>query len=73
MLRTSSVKITHESERGVVDIETLRQVNSDLFTTINEVLKIQNESRAKRQEAEKELITVENEFKQKMKELAMGK
>lgn len=66
MLKTSSVKIAKENERSIVDIETLRKVNADLFTTIEDVLTIQKESREKRKLAEKELINVENEFKKKM-------
>ena len=66
MLRTSSVKIAVESERSIVDIETLKKINNDLFATIDDVLKIQNESRLKRQAAEKELQDVENEFKAKL-------
>jgi uncharacterized protein YaaN involved in tellurite resistance len=66
MLRTSSVKIAVESERGIVDIETLKKINNDLFATIDDVLKIQNESRTKRFAAEKELLDVENEFKAKL-------
>lgn len=66
MLKTSSVKIAQESERSIVDIETLRKVNADLFATIDDVLKIQKESRQKRKEVEKELLAVENEFKAKL-------
>lgn len=66
MLRTSSTKIAMENERSIVDIETLKKVNTDLFATIDDVLKIQKESRRKRQAAEKELQVAENEFKAKM-------
>jgi uncharacterized protein YaaN involved in tellurite resistance len=66
MLRTSSVKIAVESERSIVDMETLKKINNDLFATIDDVLKIQNESRLKRQDVEKELQDVENEFKAKL-------
>lgn len=66
MLRTSSTKIAVESERAIVDIETLKKVNADLFATIEDVFRIQNESRQKRQTAEKELLDVENEFRRKI-------
>jgi uncharacterized protein YaaN involved in tellurite resistance len=66
MLRTSSANIAVESERSIVDIETLKKINNDLFATIAEVMQIQNESRTKRQIAEKELQDVENEFKAKL-------
>ena len=66
MLRASSAKIAVESERGIVDIETLKKINNDLFATINDIMKVQNESRQKRQATEKELQEVENEFKAKL-------
>lgn len=66
MLRTSSTKIAIENERGIVDLETLKKVNADLFATIDEVFKIQNEGRQKRIAAEKELLSIENEFKSKL-------
>ena len=62
MLRTSSAKIAVESERSIVDIETLKKINNDLFATIDDIMQIQTESRLKRQAAEKELQEVENEF-----------
>jgi len=67
MLRSSSARIARENERGIVDIETLKKVNDDLFVTIDDILKIQNESRQKRQVAEKALQEVENEFRMKMR------
>jgi uncharacterized protein YaaN involved in tellurite resistance len=63
MLRTSTTLIAQESERSIVDLETLKKVNTDLFATVEDVLKIQGESRQKRQAAEKELLDVEHEFK----------
>ena len=66
LLRSSSTKVAIESERGIVDFETLKKVNSDLFSTIDEVLKIQTEGRQKRQNAEKELLAIENEFRSKL-------
>ena len=62
-LKQGSIQIAKESERSVVDIETLKQTNNDLITTINEVLRIQDEGRTKRAEAEKELAQIENDLK----------
>lgn len=66
MLRSSSTKIAIENERSIVDIDTLKKVNTDLFATIKDVLKIQEDGRLKRHAAEKELLNVENEFKTKL-------
>lgn len=66
MLRTSSTQIAIENERSIVDIDTLKRVNTDLFATIEDVLKIQEEGRQKRHAAEKELLTVENEFRKNL-------
>lgn len=66
LLRSSSTKIAIENERGIVDLETLKKVNTDLYATINDVLRIQNEGRQKRHVAEKELLTIENEFRTKL-------
>lgn len=65
MLRTSSTKIAIENERSIVDIETLKKINTDLIATVDDVMRIQGESRQKRQLAEKELQAVEMEFKKK--------
>ena len=69
MLKDTSTKIAQENERSIVDLNTLRQVNDDLFTTIDNVLTIQKESRSKRLEAEKELLKIEGEFKTKIASL----
>ncbi|MDR2147632.1 MAG: toxic anion resistance protein [Tannerella sp.] len=65
-LKTTSVKIAKENERSVVDLETLKKVNTDLFDTIQNVLSIQQEGRQKRQQAEQELLQIEKEIKSKM-------
>ena len=65
MATTESAK---ESERGIVDIETLQKTNQTLIDTIDEVIRIQDEGRAKRQEAERELVRIENELKTKLLE-----
>jgi uncharacterized protein YaaN involved in tellurite resistance len=64
MLRTTTTRIAEENERSVVDIETLRKANDDLFATIGSVLDIQEEGRHKRQAAEQELLNIENQLKQ---------
>lgn len=65
-LHMASVEIAKESERGVVDIETLEQTNKELIASLDDVLKIQNEGRAKRMEAEAKLTSIENELKAKL-------
>ena len=69
MLKTGTVETAKESERGVVDIETLKQTNETLISTLDEVLRIQDEGRQKRREAESELARIEGELKQKLLEL----
>ena len=58
-----------ESERSIVDIEVLKHTNAQLISTIEEVMKIQSEGKAKRAEAEKELGRLEGELKNKLLEL----
>ena len=65
-LKMATVDIARESERGVVDIETLQHTNQSLISTLDEVLQIQEEGRQKRQEAERELSRLEGELKQKL-------
>lgn len=66
MLHTSSVEVARESERGVVDIETLKKTNEQLIKTFDEVMQIQEDGRKKRQEAELEMRRMEEELRQKM-------
>ena len=66
MLKESTIEIAKESERGIVDIETLKKVNNDLISTIEDTLKIQADGKAKRQMAETELIKIEQELKAKL-------
>lgn len=68
-LKLATVEVAQESERGIVDIETLKATNESLITTLGEVMRIQEEGRAKRQEAEKEMLRMENELKQKLLEI----
>lgn len=69
MLKQSSIGVAKESERGIVEIETLKKVNDDLITTIEETLKIQQEGREKRREAEQELKQMENSLKERLTSL----
>lgn len=68
MLHQGTVAIANENERGIVDIETLKHTNEELIATIDDLMKIQSEGRAKRQQAELELTNIENQLKQKMLE-----
>ena len=68
-LKMSTIETARESERGVVDMETLRQTNQSLVPTLDEVVKIQDEGRQKRREAEAELGRIEGQLKQKLLEL----
>ncbi len=68
-LKLETIATAKESERGIVDIETLRISNESLITTFDEVLKIQADGREKRKEAEVELQRLENDLKQKMLEI----
>lgn len=68
-LKMASIDTAKESERGIVDIETLTQTNQTLIDTLDEVMKIQQEGRVKRAEAEKELARIEGEMKSKVLEV----
>lgn len=68
-LRMASVETAKESERGIVDMETLKATNESLISTLDEVLNIQKEGRQKRQEAEEGLRNMENELKAKLLEI----
>ena len=65
-LHQGSVNIAKEAERGIVDIETLKKTNLELIQTLDEVRQIQDEGRAKRQQAEQELAQIEGELKNKL-------
>lgn len=65
-LKTATIETARESERGIVDIETLTATNQTLISTLDEVMKIQEEGRAKRKNAEAELGRIENEMRQKL-------
>ena len=68
-LHQGSVDVAKESERGIVEIETLKQTNQELIKTLEEVRQIQADGRARRAEAEQELGRIEGELKQKLLEL----
>ena len=68
-LKMGTIETAKESQRGVVDIETLQQTNKSLIETLDELNKIQNEGRAKRAAAEQELNRIEDELKAKMMEI----
>lgn len=65
-LKMATVETARESERGIVDMETLKATNESLISTLDEVMNIQREGRQKRQEAEAELRTMEQELKTKL-------
>ena len=71
-LKMGTINVAKESERGVVDIETLMQTNNTLIETLDEVIQIQNEGRQKRREAEAQLGRIEGELKQKLLEINRG-
>ncbi|MEE1306453.1 MAG: toxic anion resistance protein [Anaerovibrio sp.] len=64
MLKINSIETAKENNRSIVDIETVKKVNDDLITTIEETLKIQQEGRQARQSAEQELLQIENRLKE---------
>ena len=68
-LKQNTINIAKESERGIVDIETLKQTNRSLIETLDELNKIQTEGKAKREAATQELGRIEGELKQKLMEL----
>lgn len=69
-LKMATVETAKESERGIIDIETLKATNASLISTLDEVVKIQEDGRAKRQAAEAELTRMENDLKNKMLEMS---
>ncbi|MFJ7511204.1 toxic anion resistance protein [Peribacillus simplex] len=69
MLKTNTIETAKENERGLVDIETLKSTQANLITTLEETMRIQEEGRHKRRQAEQELASMENELKQKLLEI----
>lgn len=64
ILKQNTLDVAKESERGIVDIETLKKANENLISTMNEAVRIQKEGHDKRMAAEQELIKIENEIRQ---------
>jgi len=69
MLKSNAVEAAKENERGLVDIETLKKTQENLVSSLEETLRIQAEGRAKRRQAESELVAMEEQLKQKLLEL----
>jgi len=70
VLKTATIETAKESERGIVDMETLKKTNESLITTLDEVVRIQVEGRQKRKEAEVELARMEGELKTKLLQMS---
>lgn len=68
-LHMATVETAKESERGIVDLETLQKTNADLIQTLDDVMRIQMEGRQKRQAAEREMHRMEEELKRKLLEI----
>jgi len=69
-LKMATIETAKESERGIADIETLKQTNESLISTLDEVLRIQKEGSQKRREAEAEMHRLEGELKNKLLEIS---
>lgn len=68
-LKVATIETAKESERGIVDMETLKMTNESLISTLDEVMRIQTEGREKRREAEHEMQRLEGELKTKLLQL----
>ena len=68
-LKQATIQTAIETERGIVDIETLQHTNEQLISTLDEVLKIQEEGRVKRAEAQQELLRIEEQLNKKLLEV----
>ena len=73
VLKVSAIESAKESERGIIDMETLKTTNANLISTLDEVMKIQADGREKRRVAEEEMKVMENELKKKLLELSERK
>lgn len=69
LLKTSAIETARENERGIIDLETLQQTQTDLIDTLQQTLEIQKEGRIKRKEAEHELTTMETTLRDQLLEL----
>lgn len=70
-LKTATIETAKEAERGIIDIETLQQTNQTLISTLDEVMKIQEDGREKRAAAEAQLAQIESEMRQKLLEMSI--
>ncbi len=73
MLKQGTIEIAEESEKAIVNVETLQQTNKDIIETLDKVLEIHEKGREKRMEAEKELVNIEKELKDKLLEIKVNK
>lgn len=73
MLKQGTIEIAEESEKAIVNVETLQQTNKDIIETLDKVLEIHEKGREKRIEAEKELVNIEKELKDKLLEIKVKK
>lgn len=73
MLKQGTIEIAEESEKAIVNVETLQQTNKDIIETLDKVLEIHEKGREKRVEAEKELVNIEKELKDKLLEIKVKK
>lgn len=73
LLKQGTIEIAEESEKSIVNVETLQKTNQDIIETLDKVLEIHETGRVKRLEAEKELLNIEKELKDKMLEIKMNK
>ncbi len=72
MLKQGTIEIAEESEKAIVNVETLQKTNKDIIETLDKVLEIHENGRIKRVEAEKELVNIEQELKDKLLEIKLN-
>ena len=72
MLKQGTIEIAEESEKAIVNVETLQKTNKDIIETLDKVLEIHQNGRIKRVEAEKELVNIEKELKDKLLEIKVN-
>ena len=73
MLKQGTIEIAEESEKAIVNVETLQKTNKDIIETLDKVLEIHQNGRVKRVEAEQQLVTIEKELKDKLLEIKLDK
>ena len=72
MLKQGTIEVAEESEKSIVNVETLQKTNKDIIETLDKVLEIHENGRAKRAEAEAQLVNIEKELKDKMLEIKIN-